>query len=215
MTSIILCNAYTQLLLDARLILVLAFIPPLLIFGLCLLLLRKVVRKQSQRILKISSLSAGLFVCVMLSFATLIITFFLAEFTLEGFGDPIASDYFSVNAAIKNTCYLDPLKRNCPHTLAEIIHIEPEHFSKLLQNKTVYYSFDNLTQKYSLYIQHDINRGVLFDPRLTQQDGYYADFVDTYRCSGAPITPYTGDGNHNGVVKTYIDSIWPSLSGQR
>ncbi len=121
------------------------------------------------------------------------VVFFITSLIIEPLGNPIASIYFPLNAAVKNTCFTDPLHRNCPTTLEELVKIEPENFSPLLRGKFAVFHHPPQSNEYSLIIKHDRWRGVLFDPRLSLAG--VDDFIDIQfnSCNpSAPPTPFYG-----------------------
>lgn len=99
---------------------------------------------------------------------------------------PPSVDYHVLNAAIKNTCFLDPQKNHCPKTAQDIIDIEPENFSKLTKNANLTYQYYLNTNEYTLIVRNndlkkDDYRVAIFDPRLTTVKNYGrgVDFLDT------------------------------------
>lgn len=82
--------------------------------------------------------------------------------------DPIASIYFPLNAAIKNTCFQDPLRNHCPKSVSELIAIQPQDFTRLTSGRGLTYQYYPETNQYTLVVRHDAIRGVIFDPRLEQ-----------------------------------------------
>lgn len=127
---------------------------------------------------------------------TSIIIFFFFAIFLEETEWPPSYKYHQVHAAIKNTCYLDPEKKNCPKNAEEIVRLYPEEFGPLLNSSAVTYQYDQQTKSFTLLIRDrsSINgeyQVSIFDRRLTQTGnsspgyGYGVDFYDTkiMRCS--------------------------------
>jgi len=83
-------------------------------------------------------------------------------------GNQQANRFFIVNAAIKNTCFIDPKKENCPHTLKEISYIEPKPYQESMksgQDRYIYYPETNL---YTLVVRYSPVRAVVLDWRLVE-----------------------------------------------
>lgn len=106
---------------------------------------------------------------------------------------PPSYDYHILNAAIKNTCFLDPQKNHCPKTVQDLINIEPEHFKALTKNAHLTYQYYPQTNEYTLIVRNnDLKRNdyrvVIFDPRLTTLKNYGRglDFLDAkvMECNG-------------------------------
>lgn len=105
----------------------------------------------------------------------------ISLFWLEGIDDPIAGKYFVLNAAVKNTCYLDPERKNCPEDIQGVIDIESDNFRALTSGTILNYRYYPETHEYSLVvIEKDTRKGVIFDPRLQKRKdyGYGGDFFD-------------------------------------
>lgn len=152
----------------------------------------------------------------------LVIAFFLESIILGNLGilvalivfseawfQPVASEYFVLNAAIKNTCFEDPDKRNCPVDLNGVIAIENKIFSNLLQGKSAFYNRDPQSGNYTLIVHHDRHRSVIFDSQLPQLSGYGADFVDVFHyCRQTPTISVYKDENVKIAVQEYVNKIW-------
>ncbi len=138
---------------------------------------------------------------------------FLFIYIDEYYFGPIANIYFPVNAAIKNTCYLDPTQQNCPNSVEGIINIDNQKFKPLLHAKKVSYTRDPQTNIYTLIIHHSPLKAVIFDPRLSNMGNYGFDFVDVFNNCG-PI-PASAQGNDdsaaNRALRQYTQQIWPTL----
>lgn len=119
----------------------------------------------------------------------------LVIFFLLWFRDdhPPSVDYHVLNAAIKNTCFLDPQKNHCPKSVDDLINIEPEHFKELTKNANLTYQYYPKINQYTLIVRNndlwkDDYRVAIFDPRLTTAKNYGngVDFMDSkvIVCSG-------------------------------
>ncbi|MEK7526548.1 MAG: hypothetical protein AAB546_03655, partial [Patescibacteria group bacterium] len=98
---------------------------------------------------------------------TALVGFFAFLIITEIHGQPVGSEYFTLNAAIKNTCYLDPERLHCPKTLDELISIEDRKFKKYLIDSSLYYEYRPETHEYTLIaLKKNSERGVIFDPRF-------------------------------------------------
>lgn len=101
-----------------------------------------------------------------------------------------------MNAAIKNTCLVDPLKQNCPQNLEQVLILYPEDFEKIQKEFALTYTYYPETNNYTLIgrakdpytfsIKYAGNVAV-FDQRLVGSEiskGF--DFIDTraYSCGG-------------------------------
>ena len=86
---------------------------------------------------------------------------------------PAMSSYAVLNAAVKNTCLLDPEKKNCPRTLEEISYIEPEEYKKKIVERNVQakYVHDQESGLYTWMVRTTPDRVVIFDWRLVNETG--------------------------------------------
>ena len=122
---------------------------------------------------------------------------------------PPSAHYHVLNAAIKNTCFLDPQRNHCPGTVQDIINIEPERFTTLTKNAHLTYEYYPQTNEYTLIIRNNNlkendYRVAIFDPRLTSVKNYGRglDFLDTQvvYCNGKYILtdppPFPGPWDH-------------------
>jgi hypothetical protein len=89
---------------------------------------------------------------------------------------PQASRFHVINAAVKNTCFIDPDRENCPQTLEEISYIEPVKYQEMIDCCQVNYVYDKEQNKYALVIRYAPTRAVLFDWR--QVDEFGLDFKE-------------------------------------
>lgn len=106
--------------------------------------------------------------------------------------------YDTVNAAIKNTCIVDPLQRNCPKSVEGILALD-ENFAGILAGKDVNYSYDPLENTYNLKIFDKKARTVqIFDPKLAANGYSYFDneVRRIFVCNGAYVV---GDVVFGGV----------------
>lgn len=84
-----------------------------------------------------------------------------------------ASKYFQMNAAIKNTCYLDPNKVNCPKNLEGLLSLYPNDFNPINQKAKLIYHYYPDSNEYTLIVRDKPEGAVIFDPRLsTIEKGY-------------------------------------------
>lgn len=100
----------------------------------------------------------------------------------ESWGEPPSQRFAVLNAAVKNTCYLDPQRNNCPKNVDQLIAIEPEHFQKIAQDAQITYQYYPETNQYTLIVRDKslslINTEVaLFDPRLSNLSQNYSAFI--------------------------------------
>lgn len=100
-----------------------------------------------------------------------------------------ASNYFELNAAIKNTCYLDPNHIHCPHNLQELIAIQNKDFSKIAKQYQIVYKYYPETNQYTLIVRDQPYGAIIFDPRLkiTSLEGYDFKEVEVSKCGGDHI----------------------------
>ncbi|PWU24265.1 hypothetical protein C5B42_00215 [Candidatus Cerribacteria bacterium 'Amazon FNV 2010 28 9'] len=104
------------------------------------------------------------------------------------FGDdnPPSYQYHNLNAAVKNTCFLDPRKINCPKTPQDLINIQPQQFIPETAHAHLTYQYYPATNDYTLIIRNDDyvlgnnNRVAIFDSRLPKDSNYAQglDFAD-------------------------------------
>lgn len=132
------------------------------------LLLQRITVIQSSRPIQ-RALLGGLMLVGMYPF--LLIVFVLLELFVNPLGTPAASQFFVINAAIKNTCFIDPEKNNCPQTLAEIGYIEPRAYQEMIAHNQVNYVYDPQKNLYTLVVRYHPTRAVVFDWRLVDTFG--------------------------------------------
>mgnify|MGYP006265884427 CR=1 FL=1 len=87
-------------------------------------------------------------------------------FLTDGINNPQSSRFFVINAAIKNTCFIDQNRANCPHSKEEIGYIEPEEYKRATDCCQVRYQYNPEINQYSLVIRYAPTKAVLFDWRL-------------------------------------------------
>ncbi len=93
----------------------------------------------------------------------------MALFFTEVMDNPQASRFFIVNAAIKNTCFMDPDRENCPTRAEEIAYIEPAQYKMLEDCCQVNYQYHPETNLYSLVVRYTPTKAVVFDWRFTHE----------------------------------------------
>jgi hypothetical protein len=98
-------------------------------------------------------------------------------FLTEGSDRAQAGSFFTINAAIKNTCFIDPKRENCPHTLEEIGYIEPQEYKRMTDCCQVQYQYNSADNQYSLVVRYTPTRAVVFDWRLVTPE-YQLDFKE-------------------------------------
>lgn len=101
------------------------------------------------------------------------IIFIIFAIFLEENDNPPSAKYHQIHAAIKNTCYIDPERKNCPTNKEEIIRLYPETFGPLLANTEVTYEYNPEANHFTLIIRYkDLRYSgytvALFDSKLTQ-----------------------------------------------
>lgn len=129
------------------------------------------------------SLFASTVFFIFISIVTLI-ALFIAGLILDDY--PPSARYHVLNAAIKNTCFLDPQRNNCPKTAEGVISIEDVKFRNLTKDAHLTYKYYPETNEYTLIIRNNNlrknnSRVAIFDPRLTTVKNYGkgVDFIDT------------------------------------
>ncbi len=140
--------------------------------------------------------------CVAYFFAFVFLSFFLLRaFFSAFFRDdlPPSTQFHNLNAAIKNTCFLDPEKKHCPYTVEEIIQIEPQTFIKQTKDVRLTYQYYPETNDYTLIIRNvdpavNNDRVAIFDSRFPKIKNTYGsrsyganiDFVEEriIKCNG-------------------------------
>lgn len=119
-----------------------------------------------------------LFIFILSVFLAFVLGVFAIAF-MEGFDDPPSNGMHTVNAAIKNTCILDPNRLHCPKTLEDIVLIEPETLSPLLVQGTFTYYYYPQSNEYTLIIRKGgltQYKAAIFDPILSSEGS--PDFTD-------------------------------------
>lgn len=130
----------------------------------------------------IMALIASIILFIFISSATLIVGVLTGLIPADY---PPSTSYHSLNAAIKNTCFLDPQRNHCPKIVQDIISIEPDNFTKLTENAHITYQYYPETNEYTLIVRNNnlwVNgyRVAIFDPRLATVKNYGngVDFFD-------------------------------------
>jgi hypothetical protein len=155
------------------------------------------VKKSSHKLVLI------IFGGIPLLFVSLVITlvlFISMDFVIHPY--PKASTYFSLNAAIKNTCYLDPKMEHCPKNLSDLIAIEPQNFTKFLYSTHLTYVYYPETNTYTLIVNYRGDKAVIFDPRLKNinESGFDFSEVDVSNCGQTHIVnPPSFPGPWNNI----------------
>ena len=93
------------------------------------------------------------------------------EVFVQPLGNPQSTRFAVINAAIKNTCFMDPVRKNCPQTLEEISYIEPQYYKDLRTETQVSYNYYPDINLYTLVVRYSPTRAVIFDWRLTETTG--------------------------------------------
>ncbi len=100
---------------------------------------------------------------------------FAAVFLIGFFQDPNwgpnGNKYFVLNAAIKNTCFVDPNGEHCPQKLEDIGVIEPKHFAAAQREAQLIYRYYPDTGIYTLIVRYTPSRAIIFDPRFIPEHG--------------------------------------------
>lgn len=73
-----------------------------------------------------------------------------------------------LNAAVKNTCFIDPGKENCPKKLEDIKVIQEKEYLSTINNSQINYIYNQKENIYSLVIRYSPIRAAVFDPRLIE-----------------------------------------------
>jgi hypothetical protein len=138
-------------------------------------------------------LSGPVFILIYLFLSFLITVYFGFVYWLDDRRPSVL--FHQMNAAIKNTCYVDPEKLNCPKNFVEVLRLYPQDFRPLLDRFVFTYEYRDSDQTYTLIarpkqMMEFKNQVSIFDPRLITTDTEYdtkgVDFADTkaYSCNG-------------------------------
>lgn len=185
MTTVLLCNVKKTLLISTDWIF---GILEIVIFATLVFLLYKTLKKvvQTSNNLRQKALRTilALFVSFLIFIIVTLVNIVFFVFAFPGDSPPSAG-YHVLNAAIKNTCFLDPQRNHCPKTVEDLINIEPEHFRELTKDAHLTYKYYPYSNQYTLIIRNnDVwqnnYRVVIFDPRLATVKNYGTglDFFD-------------------------------------
>lgn len=137
----------------------------------------------------------------MLLIIMAIVPFIGTTLMFLGRGDLFVSYYpdrsiSQMNAAIKNTCLLDPKKVNCPQNLEQVINLYPSEFKAIQENYALNYEYYSDTNNYTLVARpKDFTTFpfplhgyiAIFDQRLVGSElSKGRDFINTpgYYCDG-------------------------------
>lgn len=120
-------------------------------------------------------------------------------FFIELFYDPIgnnrAGEFFIINAALKNTCFIDQSRSQCPKNLEEISYIEPGEYREMISAGQVSYIYYPEMNVYTLVVRYNPVKAVVFDWRLVETEGvdfkeYKVDIIGQDRIINPP--PFDG-----------------------
>lgn len=130
----------------------------------------------------------ALIIYPVFTFSALFFTFIIAmimQGDVRGMAISAGSPPHIINAAVKNTCYLDPLRKNCPKNLTELKSIIPQDIKNNPLIQTVSYTYYPLEHQYTLIFKIDSNFWIVFDPSLKNYHEYGYDFmgISQYHCS--------------------------------
>ena len=136
----------------------------------------KVVKTSKNLLHKILKTILALFGSFLVFLILTIINITIIVFNFPG-DHPPSAGYHVLNAAIKNTCFLDPERKHCPRSVSDLVSIEPENFSKLTKDAHLVYRYYPDSNQYTLIIRNkniwrNNYRVAIFDPRLTTAKNY-------------------------------------------
>lgn len=124
----------------------------------------------------ISSLMIGTLVSTV-SVLAIIFFFIFINILWLFLNDPNIERNDHLNAAIKNTCLLDPLKVNCPKDVKGVIAIEPQTLVSETRGKYLAYRYFPQTNDYTMVIRSG-DQGVIYDPRIERYYNHYVDSIN-------------------------------------
>lgn len=124
----------------------------------------------------LSSLAIGTLVSVI-SVSAIIFFFVFISILWLFLDDPNIERDDHLNAAIKNTCLLDPKKINCPKDVRGVIAIEPQTLASETRGKYLAYRYFPQTNDYTMIIRSG-NQGVIYDPRIERYYNHYVDSIN-------------------------------------
>ncbi len=132
-----------------------------------------------------------------------VISAFWGMIIQDEMNNPVSSRYAPLNAALKNTCSGND-KIHCPKTKEELLGLDSS-FESIVEGKKYWYELDPTTLRYTLIIQDEDWKGVIFDPRLStmkNENGLALwDFKDI-QMSGCKVTnPPEFDGLWNNLCR--------------
>lgn len=87
-------------------------------------------------------------------------------------------DHHTLNAAVKNTCLLDPTQENCPQKLEDIRIIVPEVYDRVLAQAQVKYEYNSEENTYILVIRYNPVRAAVFSNRFENSSDWKADYKE-------------------------------------
>ncbi len=95
---------------------------------------------------------------------------FLLNMFLTNYHSPQGEQFFVLNAAIKNTCFMDPKKIGCPHNLTELSYLEPAQFAIADKNTQMVYQYYPDQNLYTFIVRYSRTQAVIFDWRLVNEN---------------------------------------------
>jgi len=106
-------------------------------------------------------------------------------------GNPQATRFAALHAAIKNTCFIHPERLHCPTTLEEISYIEPKNYESMINSTQASYQYYPEENNYTFIVRYAPTRAVIFDQRLVPLHGvdfkeYNVQVFGTDRISNPP-----------------------------
>lgn len=149
-------------------------------------------KKKSDGFVLLSGIALLILVAIPLWVALII---FIS--TSGAFLNPTADRGVSqMNAAIKNTCLVDPKRNNCPQNLDQVLNLYPEDFKKIQDKYTLNYIYYPEDNNYTL-VARPKDKGIwdfprtlyvaVFDQRLVGSEyskGHDFKNVEAYSCNG-------------------------------
>lgn len=110
----------------------------------------------------------------------IVVVTFMFEVFFSPMGNPQATRFAVLHAAIKNTCLIHPERLHCPTTLEEIGYIEPKYYQSMIKTAQASYQYYPEENNYTFIVRYSPTQAVIFDQRLV--DLYGVDFKE-YRVS--------------------------------
>lgn len=149
-------------------------------------IIRLIDRTEESKLARLSffmiSILASIFLFGSVSIVAIVVLILTGHISTD---NPPSYAYHVLNAAIKNTCYLDPQRNHCPKSVEELISIEDKNFTELTKDAHLTYKYYPQTNEYTLIVRNNNlkennYRVAIFDPRLQTAKNYGRglDFVD-------------------------------------